>query len=105
QEYPLFGNETYSGNSLICKAALHDGRIALWNRENLTVLIRNNSFKSSTFISTLRNGILSSKSVGYLDFVYQFINSRINESSIPDVAIEHRRYLYSQNESSSITCR
>ncbi|CAF0846728.1 unnamed protein product [Rotaria sordida] len=105
QEYPLFGNETYSGNSLICKAALHDGRIAPWNETNSTILIRNSSFRSSTFISTLRNGILSTKLVGNSYLVYQFLNNRINETSIPDIAIEHRKYLYSQNQSSSITCR
>jgi hypothetical protein len=27
------------------------------------------------------------------------------ETSIPDIAIEHRGYLYNQNQSSSITCR
>ncbi|CAF3441204.1 unnamed protein product, partial [Rotaria sp. Silwood2] len=78
QEYPLFGNETYSGNSLICKAALHDGRIAPWDGINSTLLIRNSSYQSSIFQSTLRNGILSSKSFGYSYFIYQFLNHRIN---------------------------
>lgn len=27
------------------------------------------------------------------------------ETSIPDIAIEHRGYLYSQDQTSSITCR
>ena len=31
--------------------------------------------------------------------------SVIVESSIPDVAIEHRRYIYNQDQTSSITCR
>ncbi len=98
QEYPLFGNESYSGvsldlknfekyiskilkNSLICKAALHDGRIAPWNGERSTLLISNISTQSSTFISTLRNGILSAKSVGSSYLVYQFLNNRINGSN------------------------
>ncbi|CAF2093138.1 unnamed protein product [Rotaria magnacalcarata] len=105
QEYTLFGNETYSGNSLICKSALHDGRIAPWQQDNSTLTISNRSSKSSTFISSLRNGILSGKLIGNSYFVYRFLNDRINETSIPDVAIEHRGYIYSQNQSSSITCR
>ncbi|CAF1112160.1 unnamed protein product [Adineta steineri] len=105
QEYPIFGNETYSGNSLICKAAYHDGRIAPWSTDMSTILIKNSSSQSSTFISTLRNGILSAKLMDNLYIMYQFINNRINETSIPDIAIEHRKYLYSQDQSSSITCR
>jgi hypothetical protein len=66
---------------LICKAALHDGRIAPWSGENSAILIRNISSQSSTFLSTLRNGILSAKSVGASYLVYQFFNNRINGSS------------------------
>jgi hypothetical protein len=59
--------------------------------------------------------------MGSLYLVYQFTNNRINglnkkkrkiqikficlETSIPDVAIEHRGYLYDQDQTSSITCR
>jgi hypothetical protein len=78
-EYSIYGNETYSGvsvlfclfllnkkeifekNSLVCKSAMHDGRVAPWNGENSPVLIRNNSIQSTIFPSALRNGILSTK--------------------------------------------
>ncbi|UJR20328.1 hypothetical protein I4U23_023459 [Adineta vaga] len=105
QEYPLYGNETYSGNSLICKAAYHDGRIMPWNSTSSTLSIRNNLTQSSTFISTLRNGILSGKLVSTSYYGYEFLSNRINETSIPDIAVEHRQYLYSQERTSSITCR
>ena len=48
-------------NSLVCKSAMHDGRVAPWTGENSLVLIQNTSRQSPTFSSTLRNGILSSK--------------------------------------------
>ncbi len=110
-------------NSLICKAALHDGRVAPWDTDNSTVLITNTSVQSSTFISALRNGIVSGQLIGSSYLVYQFASNRINglnknkiklnikikyfhlETSIPDIAIEHRGYLYTQDQSSSITCR
>ena len=81
--YPIYGNDTYSGvttfsfsqtekkthwkidfvwkNSLICKSAIHDGRVAPWISDQNTVLIQNNSNQLSSFSSVLRNGILSSK--------------------------------------------
>lgn len=79
-EYPIYGNESYSGvqfsiiylkkkfcffrkNSLVCKSAMHDGRVSPWSGENSPVLIQNSSIQSSTFASVLRNGILSSKLV------------------------------------------
>ncbi|UJR29534.1 hypothetical protein I4U23_010751 [Adineta vaga] len=103
--YPIFGNETYSGNSLVCKSAMHDGRVAPWGRDYSPVLIRNNSFRSSIFPNTLRNGINSAKSTSISYNTYSFLNTRINETSLLDIAIEHRVYLYSQDQSSSITCR
>jgi len=63
---------------LVCKAALHDGRVAPWNGTTSTILIGNSSSQSSTFISTLRNGIPSAKSVGPLYLAYQFLSNRIN---------------------------
>ncbi|CAF1452722.1 unnamed protein product, partial [Adineta ricciae] len=105
QDYPIYGNETYSGNSLICKAAYHDGRIMPWNGTYSTVSVQNNLVQSSTFSNSLRNGILSGKSFGTNYYVYRFLNNRVNETSIPDIAIEHRQYLYSQEQPSSITCR
>jgi hypothetical protein len=97
QAFPLFGNVSYSGvsldlkickkyfflkilkNSLICKAALHDGRIAPWNADNSTIIIRNSSLQSTTFISALRNGIVSGELVGSFSYlVYQFASNRIN---------------------------
>ncbi|CAF2040937.1 unnamed protein product [Rotaria magnacalcarata] len=105
EEYPIFGNETYSGNSLVCKSAMHDGRLAPWNGENSPVLIQNNSSKSSIFVSTLRNGILSAKSTSLSLNIYRFVNNRINETSIYDIAIEQRAFLYKKDEPSSITCR
>ncbi len=65
-------------NSLICKAALHDGRVAPWLASNSTIFIRNSSRQDTTFISTLRNGIFSGKSMGVTYLVYQFTNNRIN---------------------------
>jgi len=59
----LFINKFVEKNSLVCKSAIHDGRVAPWNGENSPVLIRNNSFQSSIFSSVLRNGILSTKLV------------------------------------------
>ncbi|CAF4100035.1 unnamed protein product, partial [Adineta steineri] len=103
--YPIFGNETYSGNSLVCKSAMHDGRVAPWNGENSPVLIQNNSIQSAIFPSVLRNGIHSAKSTSLSYNTYTFVNNRINETSILDIAIEHRGFLYPQDESSSITCR
>jgi hypothetical protein len=64
-------------NSLVCKSAIHDGRVAPWNGENSPVLIRNNSFQSSIFPSVLRNGILSTKFVFYLNFI--FINYSVKD--------------------------
>jgi len=64
-------------NSLICKAALHDGRVAPWNSTNSTILITNTSLQASTFISTLRNGIVSGQSIGSSYLVYQFASNRI----------------------------
>ncbi|CAF5206483.1 unnamed protein product, partial [Rotaria magnacalcarata] len=100
EEYPIFGNETYSGNSLVCKSAMHDGRLAPWNGENSPVLIQNNSSKSSIFVSTLRNGILSAKSTSLSLNIYRFVNNRINETSIYDIAIEQRAFLYKKDEPS-----
>ncbi|CAF3308495.1 unnamed protein product, partial [Rotaria sp. Silwood2] len=97
--------ETYSGNSLVCKSAMHDGRIAPWNGENSPVLIQNTSTQSSIFLSALRNGILSAKLTSSWYNSYRFANNRINETSISDIAIEHRGFLYTQNKESSITCR
>jgi len=65
-------------NSLICKAALHDGRVAPWTANNSTIFITNTSVQSSTFIGTLRNGIVSGQSIGSSYLVYQFANNRIN---------------------------
>ncbi|CAF1215178.1 unnamed protein product [Adineta ricciae] len=105
QDYPVFGNETYSGNSLVCKSAMHDGRVAPWARDFSPVLIQNNSYQSSIFPSSLRNGINSAKSTSGFFNTYSFTNSRINETTLVDIAIEHRVYLYSQDQPSSITCR
>ncbi|CAF4822265.1 unnamed protein product [Rotaria sp. Silwood1] len=104
-EYPIFGNETYSGNSLVCKSAMHDGRVAPWIGENSPILIQNISLQLSIFPSALRNGILSAKSTSSSYNTYRFANNRINETSIIDIAIEHRGFLYTQNKESSITCR
>lgn len=59
----IFIKNKQKKNSLICKSAIHDGRVAPWNGENSPVLIRNNSIQTSIFTSTLRNGILSGKLV------------------------------------------
>lgn len=67
-----------SKNSLICKAALHDGRLAPWNSDNTTIFIRNNSLQLTSFLSSLRNGILSNKLLDSPYFAYQFVSSRIN---------------------------
>ncbi|CAF3465422.1 unnamed protein product [Rotaria sp. Silwood1] len=75
-EYPIFGNETYSGNSLVCKSAMLD--LVSYSMEIST---------SSSYNT------------------YRFANNRINETSIIDIAIEHRGFLYTQNKESSITCR
>jgi len=60
-------------DSLICKSAIHDGRVAPWNRENCPVSIRTTSTKLSIFSSAFRNGILSAKFVLNLNFTYLFI--------------------------------
>jgi hypothetical protein len=65
-------------NSLICKAALHDGRVAPWNTDNTTLFIKNTSLQSLTFISALRNGIVSGQLIGSSYLVYHFTNNRIN---------------------------
>jgi len=65
-------------NSLICKAALHDGRVAPWLADNSTIFITNTSITSFTFFSTLRNGIVSGRSIGFPYLVYQFASNRIN---------------------------
>lgn len=88
-QYPIYGNETYSGveisieylsnkksfsflfycekNSLICKSAIHDGRIAPWIQLNSSITFIKSANPSSTYLTSLRNGILSSK------FVFFFI--------------------------------
>ena len=81
-EYPVYGNESYSGvssnivqirhfslfskNSVICKSAWHSARLSVGLSNNVTLFIRNSSTLSNVFPSVLRNGILSSKFVSSL---------------------------------------
>jgi len=94
--YPIFGNETYSGvcfylkiklkvkilfylkNSLVCKSAYHDGRVAPWNGENSPVLIQNTSRQLSIYSSALRNGILSSKFIFSNIYLFYLLKININ---------------------------
>jgi len=65
-------NKIFEKNSLVCKSAIHDGRVAPWNGENSTVSILITSRQLSISSSALRNGILSAKFVLNLKF-YLFI--------------------------------
>lgn len=53
---------------------MHDGRVAPWKGENSPVLIQNISTRSPIFISTLRNGIISSKFVSFKSYFNELMN-------------------------------
>jgi LCCL domain len=69
----IWGDRLYYGNSSVCTAAVHDGRISLPKGGRVTVEVREGS---SSYPGTRRNGITSEKRTGFPTSSFEFLPPR-----------------------------
>ncbi|XP_067118509.1 uncharacterized protein [Centruroides vittatus] len=102
----IWGTETYTYDSPICRSALHDLRISSWNNSLRTVEFRYlNDVK--VYVGSLKQNI-ETKDYGGLaypsDGCYSFKSSRITEE-ILDIVSLHHNYFVNNGGTHTLECR
>ncbi|XP_075528849.1 receptor-type tyrosine-protein phosphatase kappa-like isoform X2 [Dermacentor variabilis] len=100
----LYGTETYTYDSAICVAAIHDLRLSPWNRTHRTVAFQRNE-DAGSYRGSWRNGV-KTYSYGSLRTYrgsYRFVSQRIQEPLL-DLTSVHVRYRFERNGNHAQVC-